>query len=358
MDSVANSRMATSKDVARRAGVSQATVSAALHGTRSNIRVSEATRQRVLAAATELGYLPHLGAQTLRRQRSGVIGYVPRFLRETLYERPVPYYLSTHIARAAMHHGYHVIEVNAESSQTRMSEQLIQFLLSQRVEGVILDAPASSDEVRHFVARGVPVVQLLRPQPVAEASTIKVDAAQGLNSAVDHLCALGHTLIAFIGTGGSDPVDMARLTSVRAALERAALAMPDPYFAFSDSRSAESGYRAMRNLLTLPEPPTAVLIMGDVLALGVLRLLYEQHVRVPDALSVISYGNTFAAFLSPPLTSVGQPFQEIGEQAVVLLIERLGGTTAANNIPEHILLPTELVLRASTGPPARGRTSP
>ena len=84
-----SARSVTSKDVGRHAGVSQATVSAVLNGARSNIRVSEATRQRVIAAAAELGYTPHLAAQALRRQRSGVIGFVPRFFRQTPYERPI-----------------------------------------------------------------------------------------------------------------------------------------------------------------------------------------------------------------------------------------------------------------------------
>ncbi len=351
---VSVARSVTSNDVARRAGVSQATVSVVLNGARSNIRVSEATRARVAAAAAELGYTPHLAARALRRQRSGVLGFVPRFFRQTPYERPIPYLLSVHIARAAMLHGYHVIEVNAESSRARAEDDLTQFLLGQRVDGVIFDAPDTIEEVQRFVDRGVPVVQLLRPQHVPEASTITVDASQGINNAIDHLVALGHRAIAFIGTSRTDAVDRARVGHFLAALDRHELSLPDGYLQLDVTRAVEAGYQATQNLLALPSRPTALLIMGDSLALGALRALYEQHVRVPDAMSIVSYDDAFAAFLYPPLTSVAQPVREVGEWAVALLAQRLDGENGAHGAPENIVLPTGLVVRASTQPPGEG----
>ncbi|HEY8291649.1 MAG TPA: LacI family DNA-binding transcriptional regulator [Thermomicrobiales bacterium] len=346
-----NARSVTSKDVGRHAGVSQATVSAVLNGARSNIRVSEATRQRVIAAAAELGYTPHLAAQALRRQRSGVIGFVPRFFRQTPYERPIPYLLSVHIARAAMLRGYHVIEVNAESDRARTGDELITFLLGQRVDGVIFDAPGSVEEVRRFVDRGVPVVQLLRPQPVAEASTITVDAATGIDRAVDHLVGLGHRAIAFIGTSRTDPVDRSRLAAFRAALGRHAIPILDGFLQLEATRAVEAGYQATQALLARAERPTALLIMGDSLALGALRVLYERQVRVPDGMSIVSYDDAFAAFLYPPLTSVAQPVQEVAEQAIAVLAERLAAAEGTADTPAHLVMRTGLVVRASTHAP-------
>ena len=349
-----STRPVTSHDVARHAGVSQATVSVVLNGARSNIRVSEATRARVAAAAAALGYTPHLAARALRRQRSGVIGFVPRFFRQTPYERPIPYLLSVHIARAAMLCGYHVIEVNAESDQARTGDELIQFLLGQRVDGVIFDAPGSVAEVRRFIDRGVPVVQLLRPQPVAEASTITVDASSGINSAVDHLVKLGHRAIAFIGSSRANPIDRSRLDAFLAALNRRALPIPDGYLQLGTTRAVDEGYQATEALLALPERPTALLIMGDSLALGALRVLYERHVRVPDAMSIVSYDDAFAAFLYPPLTSVAQPVQEVAEQAIAVLAERLDRSDGIVVSAAHLVMRTGLVVRASTqAPPCR-----
>lgn len=355
---MSNARPVTSNDVARHAGVSQATVSVVLNGARSNIRVSEATRARVVAVATDLGYTPHLAARALRRQRSDVIGFVPRFFRQTPYERPIPYLLSVHIARAAMLRGYHVIEVNAESNRVRTGNELMEFLLGQRVDGVIFDAPDSAEEVQRFVDRGVPVVQLLRPQRVPEASTITVDASQGINGAVDHLVALGHRAIAFIGTSRTDAVDRARVELFLAALDRCDLQIPHAYMQLDTTRAVEAGYRAIQKLLALPSRPTALLIMGDSLALGALRALYERHVRVPDAMSIVSYDDAFAAFLYPPLTSVAQPVREVGERAIALLAQRLDGADGAHSAPEHIVVPTGLVVRDSTQPPpARNRAT-
>jgi len=351
---VTSARAVTSNDVARRVGVSQATVSVVLNGARSNIRVSEATRERVTAAAAALGYTPHLAARALRRQRSGIIGFVPRIFRQTPYERPIPYLLSVHIARAAMLGGYHVIEVNAESSKARAGGALIEFLLGQRVDGVIFDAPDSAAEVRRFVERGVPVVQLLRPHPVAAASTITVDPVAGIDSAVAHLAALGHRRIAFIGSSRANPVDQHRLDAFVAALADRAIPLPEAYLQLGLTRAVEGGYDATETLLALPDRPTALLIMGDSLALGALRALYERDVRVPNAMSIVSYDDAFANFLYPPLTSVAQPVREVAERAVTLLAARIEDADAAHP-PEHVVMPTGLVVRASTQPPPGAR---
>lgn len=345
-------RAVTSSDVARHAGVSQATVSVVLNNARSTIRVSDTTRQRIIAAAVELGYTPHHAAQALRRQRSGIIGFVPRIYRQTPYERPIPYLLSVEIARAAMQRGYHVIEVNTESGDARAGDELIAFLLGQRVDGVIFDAPGTAAEVERFTARGIPVVQLLRPQPAPQASTITVDASVGIGGAVDHLVALGHARIAVIGSDAANAVDRARLAAYQSALARHALPMPDAYRQLDTDRSLSTGYRATTAFLALPAPPTALIVMGDSLALGALRALYEHHMRVPDAMSIVSYDDAFAAFLYPPLTSVVQPVRDVADYAIRLLAERIEAPDAAPRAPTHAVLQTGLVVRASTSPPA------
>ena len=123
--------------------------------------------------------------------------------------------------------------------------------------------PGASRRPRRFIDRGVPVVQLLRPQPVAEASTITVDASRGIDSAVDHLVGLGHHAIAFIGTSRTDPVDQSRLDAFLAALDRRAIPIPDGYLQLGATRAVDGGYEATQALLALVERPTALLIMGD-----------------------------------------------------------------------------------------------
>jgi LacI family transcriptional regulator len=283
-------RAATSTDVARQAGVSQATVSVVLNGARSSIRVSDATRRRVLDAATALGYAPHPAARALRRRSSGIIGYLPRRARGLPFEHPIHYLLTIHATRAALDRGYQLLDAGAETDTLRDNDELLAFLINRRVDGVILDNPQTAGEVRRILDHGLPVVQLLRPQPLA-TPTITVDAAPGIAAAIDHLVGLGHRAIAFLGKGGPQPVDRARLDAFAAATARHGLAIPDDYIRLiTDDYSLEYGRALTRDLLALPARPTAIFAASDSLALGAAHALYEAKVRVPTALSLVSGG--------------------------------------------------------------------
>jgi DNA-binding LacI/PurR family transcriptional regulator len=347
---ILKSRSATSNDVARRAGVSRAAVSVVLNGARSNIRVSAETRQHILAAAAELGYAPDLAAQSLRRGHSRVIGYVRRSFSEILYEQPIPYQLGTNITRAAQNHGYHVIEVSPETHAFRDRKELLQLLLGHRVDGVIFDWPSSGSEVQQFVDEGLPIVQLIRPQFSIQTSYITVDSSQGINEAINHLVYQGHRHIAFLGNDNSHPVDRTRLDNFLRALAHHKIAVHEEYLRLGTTYSLDEGYQFMNALLALALPPTALFVASDTLALGALRALYQARMHVPEDISVISYDDTFAAYLYPPLTSVSQPLEEVAERAVALIVE---GIEAVNGVNEKIqvVLPTHLTMRKSTAPP-------
>lgn len=352
---MARGRAATSADVARLAGVSQPTVSVVLNGARGNNRVSEATRRRVLAAAATLDYSPNSLAQALRRQRSGAIGFVPAPLSEAGPGPPLPimHLLGFHVARAARSRGYHILEASAETAATRGSGELVEFLLSRRVDGVIYDRPRGADEVRPFVDRGVPVVQLLRPQRTVPTATVTVDPAPGIDAAVAHLVAHGHRRIACLASRGPHPANRARLDCFRAALARAGLALPDDYVrspALAGGYDPADGLALTRALLALPARPTAIFAAQEGLALGALRALYRARVHVPDDLSLISYDDTFAAHVTPPLTSVAQPAEAIAEQAIELIAAQLDDPDGAAAAAPDLVLPTALVIRESTGP--------
>lgn len=346
-------RTATSADVARLAGVSQPTVSVVLNGARGNNRVSADTRQRVLAAAADLGYSPNALAQALRRRRTGTIGFVPAPLSTDAEESPLPimHLFGLHVARAAAHRGFHILEASAETTVTRQSGELVEFLLGRRVDAVIYDRPGSVDQVRPFVDRGVPVVQLLRVQPVAATATVTVDPAPGIDAAIAHLAAQNHRRIAILTNPESHPANSRRLDAFRDALAREGIALPDDYV---QRRSTEGKYALTEGialteaLLALPTPPTAIFAAQENIALGVLRALYRARRHVPDDLSLISYDDTFAVHVTPALTSVAQPAAEIAEQAVTLIARQLEDPD--HDAPAHIVLPTRLVIRESTGP--------
>lgn len=342
-------RAVTSSDVAKHAGVSQATVSAVISGSGRNMRVSEATRQHVLAIAAELNYTPHPAARALRRQRSDTIALIPAASPAPPSEKPISALLSFYLARAAMNRGYTLLETRADLSGK--SDDLIHFLLNHHVDGVIFERPFSQDDVQEVVKNKLPVVQLVRPKPVDATSTISVEFSKGIHAAIDHLVGLGHHRVAFIGLLGSHPVDRARLDAFLEAMAHHALTVPDAYLQLKDDYSLAEGQAGMQALLELARRPTAVFIASDSLALGALRTLYEAHVRVPDDISLISFDDTLAPMLYPPLSSVEQPFEDIAEQAVSLIAKHLDDSPEEAFAPVHLTLPTRFNLRQSTKEP-------
>ena len=347
-------RPSTSTDVARLAGVSQATVSVVLNGTRGTIRVSADTRQRVLAAAAEIGYVPHPAAQALRRQRSGIIGFLPRVDRDAPSTHPIHYLLTIQASRAARDRGYQFVEAGSGTvaGDDSAEDEMVQYFLDRRTDGVIFDGPQTARAVRRLRDHELPVVQILRPQWAAATPTVTVDARPGITAAVDHLVALGHRRIAFIGRGGDHPVDRARLDAFLAALAGQGVAATAATVRLAPIYELDHGERLTREILALNPRPTAIFAASDSLALGAARALYAARVHVPDELSLISYDDTLAAHLYPPLTSVAQPFAALAERAIALLIEQIEQRGDEQGAPEQIILPTHLNLRQSTAPPA------
>jgi len=349
---VAKTRVATSTDVARRAGVSRAVVSGVLNGAMSTMRVSEGTRLRVLAAAHELHYSPNPIARALRRQRSNVIGFVPRSSRRTPYEDPVPFLLGVHLAAACIELDYHVVEATAESVRSRETDELVRFFLDRHVDGVVLDSPETTAEVQRFVDRGLPVVQIIRPRPEVPTPSIVVDARPGTVAALEHLIDLGHRRIAFIGHGGPHPADRSRLDCFTATLARHNVTVHDGWVRLTSDYDIEQGRAAGHTLLALRERPTSLFVAGDNLALGALQAFYQAMVRVPDDMSLVSYDDIFAAHLAPPLTSVAQPLAAVAERAIALIVDALDRAGPTEGAAMDVILPTRLTVRGSVRPPA------
>jgi DNA-binding LacI/PurR family transcriptional regulator len=337
----------TSRDVARRAGVSRSIVSGVLNGTMSTMRVSEQTRLRILAAAEELGYTPNPVAQALRRQRSNVLGFVPRSDRLNPYDSPVPFLLAVHLPRAGTRHGYHFVAANPESPSHDNADHLIQFLLGRHVDGIVMDSPESAIEVAGLVERRLPVVQMIRPQRGVPTSSITIDARPGVTEAVEHLIEAGHRDIAYIGTSGEHPVDRSRLDTFRDVLAAAGITPREEWVVLIERYNTANGLRAVEELTRRPTLPTALFVAGDNLAAGVLQHLYARGVRVPEHLSVISYDDIYASHLAPPLTSVNQPLQEAANRAVDLLAAEIATPVTDRGEPETVVLPTHLVRRGS-----------
>ena len=324
-------------DVAARAGVSHQTVSRVVNGF-GGIRPE--TRARVLAAIEELGYRRNLAARMLASSRSGVIGVVS--WGRGLYG---PSSVVSALEEAALLRGYEISLVTLSDFGDDAVSAAFERLLSQAVEALVLVVP------HHATIRGlqrgaveVPVVTVLG-DATGSARTAALDNVGGARAAVRHLLDLGHRTVEHVA-GPEDFGDAAaRAEGWRTELQAAGREVPA--LRGPGDWSARSGYVAGLDLAA-DEQVTAVFVSNDQMALGVVRALLERGRRVPEDVSVVGFDDLpEAAYFTPPLTTVRQEFELLG-QTIMSLLER---TLAGEAEPHVPLVGTNLVVRSSTAAP-------
>lgn len=332
-------KKATIYDVAERAGVAPSTVSRAL-GVPG--RVSEATRQKVLTAATELAYEPRPTSGTLHHGRHRTIAMV-------LSDITNPHFFelirgAEQRAKAANHT---LVLVNAEESARIESEQIQE--LAAKVDGFILASSRLPDPDLLELASRHPVVLLNRE--LDGLASVRLDTAAGCRQILEHLASLGHERFTFCAGPPESWMGAARWRALSSGaatygLEARRVGPYTPTVA-SGGAAADAALR--------PDT-TALIAHNDLLGIGIIRRLAARGVRVPDDVSLISFDNIFAADLvQTPLTTLGGPCEDAGRHAVDMLLTsierrpvRSGSLTHAPE--DRVVLPTELVLRDSTGP--------
>jgi LacI family transcriptional regulator len=331
----------TSADVAARAGVSRTTVSFVLNDT-AGVQISQATRDRVLAAASELGYHPHAPARQLAGGRTHMIGLVLRQSTEQVAGDPFLVETLRGLSSATRSAGFRVmVEPLAADGQYEA------LLRSQHADGLIVSGPRVDDpSLRQLLLDGFPIV-LQGALPGVEATSVDVDNVAGARAAVDHLIALGHRRIACITNAPMVyTAAQERVEGYQAALKAAGIE-PDPDLLTHGSFDAPSGHVAMAELLARTSF-TAAFVASDVVALGAIGALREVGLRVPEDVSVVGFDDVpLVAYFDPPLTTIRVPAFELGQAAGRAVLERI----AAPVMPSRTLLPTELIVRASTAPP-------
>ncbi|SDO33340.1 transcriptional regulator, LacI family [Nakamurella panacisegetis] len=330
-------RRATIADVAAVAGVSPALVSIVIRGVPG---ASAATRQRVLAVAEGLGYRPDQRARMLRRQRSRLLGVsfeVQQAFHGDLVEG---------IYTAAQEAGYEV--VLSAVAPSRSEERAAQTLLDDRCEAMILLGPRVPVATLGRWASRMPLVVVGRSVRHPGVDTVRSADDKGMSLAVGHLVAAGHSRIAHVD-GASAPGSAERRRSFAGAMGRHALA--DQARVVPGGPTEEYGAAATRTLLAQGIAPTAVVAYNDRCALGVLDTLHRNGRQVPQDVSVIGWDDSRLAALSyVDLTTVGQNPGRLARLAVARIAGRLDGTRIG---PREQVIPPELVLRSSTGPPPR-----
>lgn len=328
-------------DVAREAGVTPAIVSRVLNGD-PTLQIRSATRERVVQAARKLDYVPSHAARALRHSRAGAIGLAVHDLANPVYGEII-----IGAQRAAAEAGYVLLLADVDSL-SKGDERFRRAVHGGAVDGLLLQrAGATSDrEVLRTASARIPVV-LLNDRSSTQAS-VALDDAEGTRLATRHLIGLGHTRIATLSVGGTSRSG-ARVRGWRQELTRAGLTA-EARWQVHGGHTVDAGYGGMRELLAVPERPTAVVVGNVLAAIGAMTAARDAGLRIPADLSVVAFHDVvYAAHMVPPLTSVAMPLRELGAAAVTLLLEALAGAP-----PRQVVVkqpPPLLVDRGSAAPP-------
>ncbi len=329
--------MTTIKDVAKKAGVSVATVSHVINDTRY---VSELTKAKVKAAMEELNYQPNAVARSLRRKESMIIGLI-------IPDNTNPYFaeMAWSIEYASKNQGYSVILCNSDGDVNKESSYL-DVLIKNQVDGIIIVAAGkSSVNFQKFLGRKTSIVMVDRDSPNVRTDSIQINNGMYGEIATEHLVALGHQKIACI-TGPRDVTpSFDRVDGYKKALSNNKIPLKDAYIIRGDFRP-HGGYLAGCKLLEMDDPPTAIFACNDLMAYGVMRAAVEKGINCPDDLSVVGFDDIYlSTYINPPLTTIKQPRIEMGEEAVFSLIQRLKNP---DRLARNIILEADLVIRSST----------
>lgn len=339
-------RRPTSADVATEAGVSRTTVSFVLNG-RTDVKIPDETRGRVLQAAVRLGYHPHAPARQLAGGRSHILALVLRQTPEQLAADAILAETLRGLATAARSQGFRVmVEPLAPDGPDNSYAGLLR---AQHADGMIISGPRVDDpQLTALVRDGFPVV-LQGTLPGLDVASVDVDNVAGARVAVEHLLALGHRRIACITNAPLVyTAALERLEGYHQALTAAGLEH-DPTLVATADFDAPSGHAAMQRLLAAAAFD-AVFVASDVVALGAIGALRDAGRRVPGDISVVGFDDIpLAAYFDPPLTTIRLPAFELGQAAGRALLERIADPAAGG----RTLLMTELVVRASTASPRR-----
>ncbi|MCL6614128.1 MAG: LacI family transcriptional regulator [Firmicutes bacterium] len=332
---------ATIKDVARLAGVSRSTVSRVLN---AKSEVDPETATRVWQAVKELDYHPNTSARALVRQRTDTIGVMVADVTNPFYEKIIKGIEAT--ANAA---GLNLAFYNSYEDLAGRRKIILSALEGSRVDGLIVVGSHLGDKstLLEMAARGLAISLVERNFADPSIPCVVSDNKTGARLAVEHLLGLGHRRIAFITGNLHYQTAIERLEGYKETLSSHGIPIEDELIAFGDFEH-KSGYEAMKQLLALPQRPTAVFASNDMMAIGAMQAIGEAGLSVPGDVAVVGYDDiTFASMVYPQLTTIRQPLYEMGALAAQGLIERL--RNGHDTEPFKKFLPVELVIRKSCG---------
>jgi DNA-binding LacI/PurR family transcriptional regulator len=327
--------LTTIQEVAKRAGVSSATVSRVLNG---DTRVSAVNRDRVRQAVAELAYRPNRIARSLRRQQTESIGVVVSDIENPHFTQAV-----RAIEDTAHAHGFRVLLCNTDETPAKQREYL-DVLEAERVLGVIL-APADPEDftISRLIDLNVPIVAFDRSVRDPRADSVTADNTEAVRIATRHLIGLGHARIGFVGGLEHIQTGADRLAGYRQEIETANLTP------FETAGNFRLGIAEEATNAFLDQHPdlTALVIANNLMTAGALRALRSRNLRVPGDIAIVAIDDPFwAELVDPPLTTLAQPVRQMATTAVTLLFDRMHDPQSA---ARHEIFRFELRIRQSCG---------
>ncbi|WP_345829601.1 ribose operon transcriptional repressor RbsR [Erwinia sp. HDF1-3R] len=331
--------MATMKDVARLAGVSTSTVS---HVINNNRFVSEAVREKITSAIAELNYAPSALARSLKLNQTRTIGMLLTASSNPFYSEVV-----RGVERSCYERGYSLILCNTEGDENRMNRSL-ETLLQKRVDGLLIMCTESHLPSADILNRypSIPSVMMDWAPFKGSSDIIQDNSLLGGEMATRFLISRGYRRIACIAGPQDKTPARLRLEGFQRAMKSAGLPVP-PSCVVSGDFEFEGGFNAMNQLLSLSPLPEAVFTCNDAMAVGGYHALFQAGLSVPQDIAVIGYDDIeLARYMTPPLTTIHQPKDELGELAIDTLLHRLGEPGDSQQL---LILTPELVERGSVG---------
>ena len=334
----------TIKDVAKHASVAPSTVSRVIA---DHPRISDKTKKRVREAMKDLGYHPNLIARSLANQSTKMLGLVMPGSADVIFQNPFFSNVLVGLSESA-HEKQYALQMTTGKTEDEIFEGVVDMVQGGRVDGLILLTSKVDDKLMEYLRlRKFPFVVIGKPYKHAEEIThVDNDNFRATKEVTEYLLGLGHERIAFIGGSIHLVVTIDRLLGYEKALRGAGIKLNEKYV-FHEEFLSEGGREAVSELLKLEEPPSALVVADDLMALGVLNTLSELGVTVPEEISVVSFNNVlFAETANPPLTSVDINIFALGYEAAKNLILLIDNPTEP---VKRIIIPHELEIRASSG---------
>ncbi len=329
------------RDVARRAGVSTATVARVL---RDSPQVSRELSDRVREAVAELGYVPNVVARSLSQGRTRLLGLLVPDISNPFFAE-----VARGMEDGAVTRGYHVLIGSSDLNADRERQFISSF--KARLLDAIAITPSASDaaHLKQLAVGGMPLVFVDRRLPGVRAPAVRTDNANAAEQAVRHLVRLGHRDIAMISGPPSFETAAERVAGFRAACRQTGIRIRRSCLR-QGYLGIEGGHKAMREILALRPRPTAVFSFNNLLTVGALGALREDKVRVPTELSLLTFDDmSLFPYVDPPITAIAQPGYQMGQQTAYLLLKTLENPAATHH---DVVLPTDLRIRMSCAPPA------